>query len=101
MTAGNRNYLHYKSSEKILPAVGSFYAKYEINKTVNKGISIEQYYDANLDFDIQDVENSVKQTLEYCRENFGACAFDHVRIAEVFSYWLFGGFAQPGVISVV
>jgi hypothetical protein len=43
----------------------------------------------------------VKQTLDYCQENFGAYAFDHVRIAEVPSYWPFGGFAHPGVISMV
>lgn len=97
----NRNYYHYKSSDKILPAVGYFSAKYKTKKTVHKGISIEQYYDVNHDFNIEDIENSVKQTLDYCQENFGAYAFDQVRIAEVPSYWPFGGFAHPGVISMV
>ena len=100
-SADNRNYYHYKTSDKILPAVGYFSAKYETKKTVHKGISIEQYYDANHDFNIEDIENSIKQTLDYCQENFGAYAFDHVRIAEVPSYWPFGGFAHPGVISMV
>ncbi|MGK0379406.1 MAG: hypothetical protein ACJA1Z_003234 [Patiriisocius sp.] len=99
-SANNRNYYHYKSSDKILPAVGYFSANY-ISKKVNyKGISIEQYYDSNHDFNIEDIEESIKQTLDYCQENFGAYAFDHLRIAEVPSYWPFGGFAHPGVISM-
>ena len=97
----DRNYYHYKSSDKILPAVGYFSANYTSKKVNYKGVSIEQYYDANHDFNIEDMENSVKQTLDYCQENFGVYAFDHVRIAEVPSYWPFGGFAHPGVISMV
>ncbi|WCO03416.1 ABC transporter permease/M1 family aminopeptidase [Psychroserpens ponticola] len=97
----NRNYFHYKSSEKILPEVGYISAKYSTKKIDYNGISIEQYYDENHDFNIQDIENSVKETLDYCQENFGDYAFDHVRIAEVPSYWPFAGFAHPGVISMV
>ncbi len=97
----NRNYFSYKSSEKIMPEVGYFSANYTSKKIDYKGISIEQYYDANHDFNVKDIENSVKQTLDYCQENFGIYAFDHVRIAEVPSYWPFGGFAHPGVISMV
>jgi len=100
-SADNRNYYHYKTSDKILPAIGYFSANYTSKKVNYKGISIEQYYDANHDFNIEDIENSIKQTLDYCQENFGAYAFDHVRIAEVPSYWPFGGFAHPGVISMV
>ncbi|WP_299158543.1 M1 family aminopeptidase [uncultured Tenacibaculum sp.] len=97
----NRNYFHYKSKTKILPEVGYFSAKYALKKTNYKGISIEQYYDANHDFNIEEIENSVKYTLDYCQENFGKYAFNHVRIAEVPAYWPFGGFAHPGVISMV
>ncbi len=97
----NRNFFHYKSSEKIMPEVGYFSAKYTSKKINYKGIAIEQYYDANHSFNIDDIENSVKETLDYCQENFGTYAFDHVRIAEVPSYWPFGGFAHPGVIGMV
>jgi len=97
----NRNYYHYKSKDKIMPAVGYFSANYTSKKVNHKGISIEQYYDANHNSNIVDVENSVKETLDYCQENFGTYAFDHVRIAEVPSCWPFGGFAHPGVISMV
>jgi hypothetical protein len=96
----NRNYFHYKSTNKIMPAAGYLSANYTTRKTNYKGISIEQYYDKGHDFNIEKIENSVKKTLDYCQENFGAYIFDHVRIAEVPSHWPFGGFAHPGVISM-
>ena len=96
----NRNYFHYKSTDKIMPAAGYFSAKYKTKKTNYKGISIEQYYVEEHDFNIEKIENSVKQTLDYCQDNFGTYQFDHVRIAEVPAHWPFGGFAHPGVISM-
>jgi ABC-2 type transport system permease protein len=99
-TENNRKFYHYKSSDKILPGIGYFSANY-ISKKINyKGISIEQYYDANHHFNIDEVENSVKQTLDYCQENFGDYPFDYIRIAEVPSHWSMGGFAHPGMISM-
>lgn len=97
----NRNYFHYKSNRKISPSIGYFSAKYTTKKTNHKGITIAQYYDANQAVNINDIEESVKQTLDYCQENFGDYPFDYIRIAEVPAYWPFGGFAHPGVISMV
>lgn len=97
----NRNYYQYKSKGKILPMVAYFSAEYATKKTMYNGISIEQYYDANHHFNIEEIENSTKETLAYCQENFGTYNFNHVRIAEVPSHWSFGGFAHPGVISMV
>ncbi len=97
----NRNYYQYKSKNKVMPAAAYFSAKYQTKKSMHKGISIEQYFDAAHHFNIDEIENSVKQTLDYCQENFGAYAFEHVRIAEIPAHWGFGGFAHPGVISMV
>ncbi|MEH6537707.1 MAG: M1 family aminopeptidase [Psychroserpens sp.] len=97
----NRNFYHYKTKGRIIPMIAYFSAEYKSKKVDYKGISIEQYYDANHSFNIAEVENSTKQTLDYCQENFGAYAFDHVRIAELPSHWPFGGFAHPGTISMV
>ena len=74
-TADNRNYYHYKSKDKIMPAVGYFSAKYETKKTLHKGISIEQYYDANHDFNIEDIENSVKETPRLLPRKFWSLCF--------------------------
>ena len=97
----NRNYFHYKTKNKVIPMIAYFSAYYKTKKVDYKGISIEQYYDAAHAFNIEDIENSTKQTIDYCEENFGDYAFDHVRIAEIPSHWSFGGFAHPGVISMV
>ncbi len=97
----NRNYYHYKTKAKVMPAAGYFSAKYQTKKSMHNGIAIEQYFDAAHDFNIEEIENSVKETLNYCQENFGAYAFDHVRIAEIPAHWSFGGYAHPGVISMV
>lgn len=97
----NRNYYHYKSENKVIPMIAYLSASYKTKKVDYKGISIEQYYDSAHSFNIEDIENSTKQTLDYCEENFGDYAFNHVRIAEIPSHWSFGGFAHPGVISMV
>lgn len=96
----NRNFFHYKSDKKIIPEVGYISAKYTTKKTNYKGISIEQYYNENHGVNIDDMEKSIKETLDYCQQNFGVYPFDYIRIAEVPSYWPFGGFAHPGVISM-
>ena len=99
-TKDNRTYFHYKSNKKIMPVAGYFSAKYKVKKINYKGVSIEQYYNATHGVNIDKIERSVKETIDYCQENFGKYPFDHVRIAEVSSYWPFGGFAHPGVISM-
>ena len=96
----DRNYFHYKSKNKLLPVMSYLSAKYASQKTTHNGISIEQYYDAKHPFNIQEVENSIKETLDYCQENFGVYNFDHIRIAEIPAHWPFGGFAHPGMISM-
>jgi ABC-2 type transport system permease protein len=51
----NRNYYHFKAKGKIMPMVAYFSASYKTKKTTYKGVSIEQYYDANHDFNIEDI----------------------------------------------
>ncbi|WP_417799758.1 M1 family aminopeptidase [Tenacibaculum sp.] len=96
----NRNYYHYKSKGKIFPIIAYFSAKYEVQKTIHEGIAIEQYYNPSHNFNINTIENSTKEALTYCQENFGSYNFNYIRIAEIPSHWGFGGFAHPGVISM-
>jgi len=98
---GDRHYFHYKSKSKVIPMLAYFSAEYATKKTNFKGISIEQYYDEDHYFNIDQIEESSEYTLDYCIENFGAYAFDHLRIAEIPGHWPFGGFAHPGLISMV
>ncbi len=43
----------------------------------------------------------MKQTLDYMQNEFGPYPLDHLRIAELPSFWGFGGFAAAGTISMV
>ncbi len=98
---GNRSFYEYKTKHPILPSIAYFSAKYK-KKTANfEGIRIEQYYDKKHDYNIATIEKSTQQALEYCIQNFGKYHDDHIRIAEIPAHWQFGGFAHPGVISMV
>lgn len=96
-----RSYFHYKSDQKIMPTIAYFSSSYQVQKQDYKGISIAQYYYPAHAYNIDSVAASTKAALDYCMENFGAYPFDHIRIAEVPNHWRFGGFAHPGIISMV
>jgi ABC-2 type transport system permease protein len=100
-SAGDRNYFHYKTSTAILPAIGYFSADFTVKKEEHNGISIEQYYHPSNDYNIDRITESTEITLDYCIENFGVYPFDYLRIAEVPAHWSFGGYAHPGLISMV
>tara|TARA_R110001583_G_scaffold13561_3_gene57950 strand:+ start:3478 stop:7041 length:3564 start_codon:yes stop_codon:yes gene_type:complete len=100
-TKNGRNYYHYKPEDKILPSMAYFSAKYATMKEEFMGISLEQYYHDGHEYNLKDISESTKVALRYCIENFGDYPFDHLRIAEIPGHWSFGGFAHPGVISMV
>ncbi len=100
-TADNRNYFHYKTTLAILPAIGYFSADFAIKKDEHNGVSIEQYYHPSHSYNIDRITESTELTLDYCIENFGVYPFDYIRIAEVPAHWSFGGYAHPGLISMV
>ena len=99
--ANDRNYFHYKSPQRIVGSISYFSAEYDIMKEEYKGISIEQYYHSDHDFNIEVAQESTKLALDYCIQNFGPYPFDHIRIAEIPGHFPFGGQAMPGVISMV
>ncbi len=84
----------------MMPTVGYFSAKYEKKITRHNGIKVEQYFHSGHDFNVDRIEESILQTLDYCTENFGSYPFKHIRIAEIPEHWGFGGFAHPGTISM-
>jgi uncharacterized protein YihD (DUF1040 family) len=100
-TENDRHYFHYKANDKLLPSLAYISGEYATKSADYNGIAIEQYYHADHDSNIERIEMSAKAALAYCEANFGAYPFSHVRIAEVPSYWRFGGFAHPGLISMV
>lgn len=96
-----RNYFHFKSDQLVMPTVAYFSSSYEVRKEKIEGIAFEQYYFSKHDFNIDSISSSVQSALAYCNANFGSYPLDHLRIAEIPSHWQMGGFAHPGVISMV
>ncbi len=100
-TENGRNYYRFKTQQPVAPAVTYHSAAYHIDREEYKGISIEHYFHPGHDFNKQTIMKSVKQTLEYAGEEFGAYPLHHLRIAEIPSHWRFGGYAAAGTISMV
>uniref|UniRef100_UPI004047EAAC M1 family aminopeptidase n=2 Tax=Roseivirga sp. TaxID=1964215 RepID=UPI004047EAAC len=99
-TKDNRNYFHYKTELPVLPTIAYFSADFETRRRAHKGISVEQYFHAANDYNIDRIMESAVFTLDYCSEKFGLYPLDHIRIAQVPAHWSFGGFAHPGLISM-
>ena len=100
-TANNRNYYHYKAKELVIPTVAYFSADYKVTTSKHRNLDLAYYYQEGHDFNLSDIDNSTKHTIDYCLDNFGPYPFKHLRIAEVPKHWPFGGFAHPGTISMV
>ncbi len=99
-TENNRSYFEYDSKGLIMPTMGYFSGRYATTTETHHGIDIEQYYLPENDFNIERIEQSTKKALEYCEKHFGEYPFAHIRLAQVPSYWPFGGYAHPGTISL-
>ncbi len=96
-----RNYYHYKETAPIMPTIAYFSAKYATKKERYKNIDITQYFHPKHNYNIEKIAESTKEALAYCTTNFGDYPFDYLRIAEIPSHWGFGGYAHPGLISMV
>ncbi|WP_294960304.1 M1 family aminopeptidase [uncultured Flavobacterium sp.] len=95
----DRNYFHYKSNEKIPFRFAFSSAKYQIQKTIYKGISIEVYYDKKHYRNVAKLIQDVKNTLDYCQNNFGKYPYSTIRYAEVSAFA--DGFAATSYPSTV
>ena len=84
-----------------MPTIAYFSAKYKTKVDTFNNIKIEQYYHPDHAYNIEKIAESTVVTLGYCIENFGSYPFNYLRIAEIPSHWGFGGYAHPGVISMV
>nr|WP_294785679.1 M1 family aminopeptidase [uncultured Flavobacterium sp.] len=95
----NRNYFHYKSNGKIPFRFAFSSAEYQIQKVNYKGISIEVYYDKRHSRNVAKLIRDVKNTLDYCQNNFGQYPYKTIRYAEVSAFA--DGFAATSYPSTV
>lgn len=98
-TKDNHNYFHYRSNGKIPFRFAFSSAEYEIQKTNYKGISIEVFYDKRHSRNISKLIQDVKNTLDYCQNNFGEYPYKTIRYAEVSAFA--DGFAATSYPSTV
>lgn len=96
-----RNFYRYKAPYPVSPIITYHSADYEIVQENYDGISLEHYFHSDHDFNSTTIMNSMKLTLDYMQNEFGPYPLDHLRIAELPSFWGFGGFAAAGTISMV
>lgn len=78
-----RNYFHYKSNRPGPFRFAIASARYEVKQSMYKGVAIEVYYHPAHGYNVDDLEKSVKLTLDYCTENFGPYQYDTFRYVEV------------------
>ncbi|MHC0446265.1 M1 family aminopeptidase [Flavobacterium sp. 3-218] len=96
---GDRNYFHYKSNGKIPFRFAFASAEYQIRKSNYKGISIEVYFDKRHSRNVAKLVQDVKNTLDYCQNNFGKYPYKTIRYAEVSAFA--DGFAATSYPSTV
>ncbi len=81
-TENNRNYFHYKMDAPALLYTSFQSARYEITSAKWKDIDIEVYYDKHHPYNIEQMINGVKKSLDYYSDNFGAYPFKQLRVVE-------------------
>ncbi|MCB9081669.1 MAG: hypothetical protein H6555_08165 [Lewinellaceae bacterium] len=98
---GKRVYFEYQPTERILPVVNYFSARYAFRQRSFDNITLEYYTHPHHEINLDSIDRYVRATLEYCQRTFSPYPFDHLRMAEIPSHWPFGGQALSGTISMV
>jgi ABC-2 type transport system permease protein len=81
-TENDRNYFHYKMDTPALWYTSFQSARYETTFAKWKGIDVEVYFDKHHPYNVEQMINGVKKSLDYYSNNFGAYPFKQLRIVE-------------------
>lgn len=100
-THGSRTTFMFKSPHKIMPAIAFFSGIYQVERLNLEGKLLEVFSIPAHHLSSAETLATMKTSLEMLSEAFGKYPDEHLKIVEVPSYWGFGGFAHPGVISMV
>jgi ABC-2 type transport system permease protein len=92
-----RRYFHYKLDHPSLNFYSFISARYEVHRSKWNGIDVEVYYDKQHAYNVQNMSESVKNSLAYYTTNFGPYRHKQARIIEFPRY---ASFAQafPGTM---
>lgn len=77
-----RTYYHYQTESRILNFFAWLSADYTIKKDKWKNVDIAVYYQEEHDYNIDNMINAVKKSLDYYSENFSPYQYRQVRILE-------------------
>lgn len=99
--ANGRRYFHYKSKTPVVEGFDFMSARYEVAKRQHGHVSVEVYYHAGHDRNVERMMRAAIDTLDYMQENLGPYPFRQLKIVEIPSYWNFGGHARADTISIV
>ena len=96
-TEDNRNYYHYKLDHPSQDFCSFVSADYKVAKRDWKGISLEVYYDAKHDYNVEIMLDAIEKSLKYYTQHFGPYHHKQARIIEFPKY---ASFAQafPGTM---
>jgi len=86
-----RRYFHYKMDAPILDIYSIQSARYAVRRDRWNGVNLEIYYQPGHEFNLDDMMQSMKETLDYCTANFSPFQFHQLRIIEFPGY---GSFAE-------
>jgi ABC-type transport system involved in multi-copper enzyme maturation permease subunit len=81
-TANGRRYFRYKTTAPILPFWAYLSARYQVKRSLWKGIPIEIYYDAKHPYNIDRMITAVQKSLDYYTANYSPYQHAQVRILE-------------------
>ena len=96
-TANNRNYFQYRLDQKSLNFYYFISARYTVERQKWNGIDLEVYYDKQHAYNVPNMINSMKKSLDYYTKNFGPYFHKQCRVIEFPRY---SSFAQafPGTM---
>jgi len=88
-TENGRRYFEYRVDAPILPLLSLDSARYEVRRDRWKDVNLEIYYHPGHEFDLDQMIDSMKASLEYCSTNFSPYQFRQLRILEFPRYATF------------
>jgi len=88
-TENGRRYFQYRVDAPILPLLSLDSARYEVRRDRWKDVNLEIYYHPGHEFDLDQMIDSMKASLEYCSTNFSPYQFRQLRILEFPRYATF------------
>ncbi|HEY5178094.1 MAG TPA: M1 family aminopeptidase [Terriglobales bacterium] len=77
-----RRYFHYKMDAPILNLYSVQSARYDVRRDRWQNVNLDIYYQPGHEFNLERMDESMKETLAYCSTNFSPFQFHQLRIIE-------------------